>query len=118
MPGARHRHTVWPDRRDLDVIWVMGGEGHDVNGQQGYLDDVWRLRLPSGSAGAGVAWEWMGGAAVTAGHAPAQRGPTGRASMTVLNNAMDEDGRVGLFGGYRMLGSRSEVLNDLWQLDT
>ena len=31
---------------------------------------------------------------------------------------MDEEGRVALFGGYRMLGQRSEVLNDLWQLDT
>jgi hypothetical protein len=98
----------------------MGGEGHDVNGQTGWLDDVWRLRLSEpASASAQAEWEWVGGSAIAAGYAaPLQWGPSGRASVSVLNGGTDEAGRVALFGGYRIMGRASEVLNDLWQLDT
>jgi hypothetical protein len=118
--GARHRQTVWPDKRDSSTIWMMGGEGHDVNGQTGWLDDVWRLRLSEpASASAQAEWEWVGGSAIAAGYAaPLQWGPSGRASVSVLNGGTDEAGRVALFGGYRIMGRASEVLNDLWQLDT
>ena len=36
--------------------------------------------------------------------------------MAVLNGGTDEEGKALLFGGYRMLGRSSEVLNDLWEL--
>lgn len=115
-PGARHRQTVWQDARDASTFWVMGGEGHDVNGQEGWLDDVWRLRI---SASATAEWEWVGGSAIAAGYAPPlQWGPSGRASVAVLNGGTDAAGRVALFGGYRIMGRSSEVLNDLWKLTT
>jgi hypothetical protein len=119
-PGARHRQTVWPDQRDPNVVWMMGGEGHDVNGQSGWLDDLWRLHLPDSSSTDNTpAWEWVGGSAIAAGYAPPlQWGPTGRASVSVLNGGTDASGRVAVFGGYRIMGRASEVLNDLWQLDT
>lgn len=119
-PGARHRQTVWPDQRDSNTIWMMGGEGHDVNGQNGWLDDVWRLHLPAASSSdTAPQWEWVGGSAVAAGYAPPlQWGPTGRASVSVLNGGTDAAGRVALFGGYRIMGRSSEVLNDLWLLET
>ena len=92
---------------------MLGGEGADANGQDGWLDDLWRLRL----GGATAEWEWVGGSKVAAGYAPPlQWGPSGRASVAVLNGGTDEEGKALLFGGYRMLGRSSEVLNDLWEL--
>ena len=119
-PGARHRQTVWLDQRDPNTVWMMGGEGHDVHGQNGWLDDLWRLHLPDASSrDSAPEWEWVGGSAIAAGYAPPlQWGPTGRASVAVLNGGTDSAGRVALLGGYRIMGRSSEVLNDLWQLDT
>jgi len=112
-PGARKRQTFWHDRRSNDTVWMLGGEGADANGQDGWLDDLWRLRL----GGATAEWEWVGGSKVAAGYAPPlQWGPSGRASVAVLNGGADEEGKALLFGGYRMLGRSSEVLNDLWEL--
>jgi hypothetical protein len=117
-PGARHRQTVWPDARTAGVFWVSGGEGVDGSGQQGWLDDVWKLSLPADGAGE-AAWEWVAGSAVAAGYAPPLGwGPSGRASVAVLNGGVDRGGRVAMFGGYRMVGRASEVLNDLWLLRT
>merc|ERR1712146_387421 len=78
-PGARHRQTVWHDQREPNTVWMMGGEGHDATGQNGWLDDIWRLHLPdAGSGTTEVQWEWAGGSAISAGYAPPlQWGPTG-----------------------------------------
>eukprot|EP01045_Picozoa_sp_COSAG04_P043485 COSAG04_NODE_14274_length_574_cov_2.126316_1_plen_129_part_10 len=90
-PGARKRQTFWQDRRSNDTVWMLGGEGADANGQDGWLDDLWRLRL----GGATAEWEWVGGSKVAAGYAPPlQWGPSGRASVAVLNGGTDEEGKA------------------------
>ena len=128
-PGGRHRQTVWTSDYDQSV-WMMGGEGIDGAGQTGWLGDLWRLDLSITDDSAADTpepqWTWVGGSDTAAGYAPPLGwGPSGRASMVVLkpsggdwDPASEGRSRVALFGGYRMLGRASEVLNDCWQLTT
>ncbi|XP_052269987.1 uncharacterized protein LOC127871273 isoform X1 [Dreissena polymorpha] len=47
-PGSRCESVVWMDTKsDMPIdkwyFYLFGGVGHDANGQDGYLNDVWRL---------------------------------------------------------------------------
>ena len=42
LPGSRAEVIAWSRG---NYFWLFGGVGHDVNGQGGYLDDIWLLNV-------------------------------------------------------------------------
>ena len=42
IPGARTGATYWTAN---NRFYMFGGEGHDVDGHDGFLNDLWRLKL-------------------------------------------------------------------------
>jgi hypothetical protein len=51
-PGGREYASSWTDSKGN--FWLFGGFGIDVNGEQGYLSDLWEYSPSSG-------WVFMGG---------------------------------------------------------
>lgn len=114
IPGSRMAASFWKDKSGN--LWMMGGYGRAVNGQYGYLNDLWKFDLALGQ------WSWMGGSSslnqsgfygekgIVGSGLPGSR--QGSVSVT------DSSGFFWLFGGYGYdeLGSLGQ-LNDLWRLD-
>jgi len=53
IPGSRCCLAGWTDNGGN--LWLFGGQGYDIKGQQGVLNDLWKL-APSTNQ-----WTWMGG---------------------------------------------------------
>ena len=44
IPGARRMSVSWSD--SSGDIWLFGGNGYDVNGNLGLLNDLWKIDVP------------------------------------------------------------------------
>jgi N-acetylneuraminic acid mutarotase len=113
IPGGRYSATSWVD--GSGNLWLFGGNGTDVNGNGGYLNDLWEFN-PSTNE-----WAWMGGSST--GHQPGVYGtlgvpdagniPGGRSYAT---SWADSSGSFWLFGGLGFdEGLNFDFLNDLWK---
>jgi N-acetylneuraminic acid mutarotase len=58
MPGSRWGAVSWTD--SSGNLWLFGGGGFDVNGTEGYLNDLWMFSPSSGL------WTWMSGSNLAA----------------------------------------------------
>jgi N-acetylneuraminic acid mutarotase len=107
VPGAREGSVSWTD--SAGKLWLFGGVGNDGNGDEGYLNDLWKYDPLSGQ------WAWMSGSSTrfavgvygtqgvpAAGNVPSPR----QQSVSWTDGA----GKLWLFGG--------EGLNDLWKYDS
>ena len=127
-PGGRDSAATWTD--NSGNFWLFGGEGFDVNGNFGQLNDLWEFQ-PSTKE-----WTWMGGSssvpAICAGSAtiacgqPGVYGTLGSAATANVpggrSNAShwtDSYGNFWLFGGYGFDAGRNlGELNDLWEFNS
>jgi len=127
IPGGRDNVATWTDRNGN--FWLFGGEGIDVNGNFGVLNDLWEFS-PSTNQ-----WTWIGGSSAvpascagntsvacgqsgvygTIGSASATNIPGGRAAASFWT---DSSGNFWLFGGSGF-GSGQDLgeLNDLWKFN-
>lgn len=118
VPGGRYGGAGWIDAGGN--LWLFGGDGSDVNGQIGELNDLWEFSISSGE------WTWMGGSQVVAGATSfgvygtlgtpsAQSQPGARDHAAVWT---DQNGAFWLFGGYGQDSAGSTgYLSDLWKFD-
>jgi N-acetylneuraminic acid mutarotase len=127
IPGGRDGAATWTDSNGN--FWLFGGEGIDVNGSFGALNDLWEFS-PSNNQ-----WTWMGGSSAvpascagntsvvcgqpgvygTLGSASAANIPGGRAAASFWT---DSSGNFWLFGGAGF-GVSQDLgdLNDLWKFN-
>ena len=106
-PGARCCAHVWaaPDSSPYAFVW--GGYGYDGNGTLSYLNDLWRLHMPS------MTWEFLGGSTV----GNSDGGAHWPAARSYAPYAFDEStSSFYIFSGRG--GSKDKYLQDLWRLDT
>jgi N-acetylneuraminic acid mutarotase len=127
IPGARNASTSWTDQSSN--LWLFGGIGYDVYGNEGNLNDLWKFN-PSSKQ-----WAWMGGSysvpcytvlgVKTCTGKPGVYGTLGTPGPSNIPGGrwgaagwMDSAGHHWLFGGYGM-GANGQVsgLNDLWEFD-
>jgi N-acetylneuraminic acid mutarotase len=115
VPGGRQGAVTWTDQSGN--LWLFGGTGFDVNGNQGDLNDLWEFNPSSNE------WAWMGGSKTegqtgvygTLGTPAAGNIPGGR-SLAV--SWTDNSGHFWLFGGQGYSTSaRSIFLNDVWEFN-
>lgn len=111
-PGSRSNAVMWCDGNGY--IWLFGGWGMDITGNQGRLNDLWRYNPETGY------WAFMRGSYYRnqngiynqLGVADAASCPGGRNRPIT---AVDQSGNLWLYGGYGMPASGSETgLADLW----
>jgi N-acetylneuraminic acid mutarotase len=114
MPGTRDSASTWAD--SSGNLWLFGGEGYDVTGHFGLLNDLWEYSPSTGM------WTWMGGSNTLFGNA----GLYGTQGIASLSNApgarweasswVDANGNLWLFSGqgYDVTGHFG-FLNDLWE---
>jgi N-acetylneuraminic acid mutarotase len=124
LPGGRDAGVSWTD--PSGNIWLFGGLGADANGNQGYLNDLWKYT--PGTNGAVGEWTWMGGSSTVPNSysgAPGVYGALGTASATNVPGGrfsavtwVDASGNLWLYGGdgYDSTGMQG-YLNDLWKFD-
>lgn len=132
MPGSRSDASGWTDHNGN--FWLFGGAGTDVNGNTGYLNDLWMYQ-PSDATPQDDPWTWMSGsmsvpcstilgvkscyaqpgAYGTLGTSSSANVPGGRRQSATW---VDPQGNLWLFGGYGAdsAGTIGE-LNDLWKYD-
>lgn len=112
-PGARSSATAWID--STGNLWLFGGNGYDVTGTLGALNDLWEFDTATNE------WTWMGGVQTTA--ATGIYGTKGTGSSDNAPGARigaagwtDGSGDFWLFGGqgYDATGTDG-YLNDLWR---
>lgn len=119
-PGARGGMMTWTDTQGN--LWLFGGSGVDSMGNQGELNDLWKLSTASDQ------WVWTGGSAIMPGTSSGVNGvfssygtlgqpstvniPGGRDSAGAWTDA---SGNFWLFGGNGIdLKGQSVQLSDLW----
>jgi len=51
VPGARYPAVGWTDASGN--LWLFGGWGYDIDGNQGFLNDLWKY--------SGGQWTWVNG---------------------------------------------------------
>jgi len=103
-PGARAYSTAWLDNRGNAILF--GGQGFDVNGKLGLLNDIWSYKIST------AIWTFIGGN-MTA-NAPSftsgkYQWPSSRDSSSGWFNP--NDGSYWLFGGYA-----NGALADMWKI--
>ena len=112
-PGGRYLPAIWID--GSGNRWIFGGFGYDIQGAQGYLNDLWEQSASSGE------WTWMGGSSTagqpsvygTLGVPAAANIPGGRAQAITW---IDNGGNLWLFGGKGTYTAGSAYdFNDLWE---
>lgn len=111
FPGAREAAYNWVD--SSGNLWLFGGYGYDVNGTNGYLNDLWKY--------SGGEWTWMGGSNIV--FQPGVYGTKGTASANNIPGArwsgvswLDSAGNMWLFGGSGVYTTTNAgLLNDLWK---
>jgi hypothetical protein len=109
-PGGRYGASAWVD--GSGNVWLFGGNGYDINGSPGELDDLWMYNPTTGN------WTWMAGSNTAS---PAGVfGVEGSANAANIPpprfNAMkwtDTGGNFWLFAGR----STSDSVNDLWRFN-
>lgn len=116
QPGARSNHKVWFD--SFGYLWLFGGFGIDSEGEEGYLNDLWRYDTNINE------WTWVSGSDVSdeAGIFGAldeynnTNMPGGRSSSIQW---IDSNNTVWIFGGTGAdkFGISAGYLNDLWSYD-
>jgi hypothetical protein len=110
VPGPRGGVVTWTDA--AGNFWLFGGDGHDVVGGIGHLNDMWEY-----SAGE---WTWVGGSKVegevgtrgTRGVAAAGNVPGARENAVGWTDAQ---GNFWLFGGSGYNDATPHGFNDLWK---
>lgn len=119
VPGGRWSPASWMDSNGN--FWLFGGQGYDVDGNAGYLNDLWELN-PSTNQ-----WTWIGGSSTVGGNG-GQTGVYGTLGVSAAANMpggrqeasswTDGSGHFWLFGGqgYDARGHEG-WLNDLWEFD-
>jgi hypothetical protein len=113
QPGGRYYAVGWIDAGNN--LWLYGGAGIDVNGQQNTMNDLWEFNVGSGL------WTWINGSPSgyvtgvygTQGVADGTNAPGSRQQATAWT---DSAGQLWLFGGYGLDASGTyDALNDLWR---
>ncbi len=112
-PGSRYGSATWID--SSGTLWLFGGYGYDINGNENYLNDLWKF-----SAGQ---WTWVNGS-----NTIDQAGAYGTLGITSGTNVpgarawgvswKDSSGNFWLFGGYGIdsgINDPAAPLNDLWE---
>jgi len=110
-PGGRNADLGWTD--EDGNFWLFGGNGSDVNGKSGQLNDLWEFN-PSTKE-----WAWMGGSSTndqsgvygTEGTPAAANTPGSRQAAV---NWTDKSGNFWLFGGW---WSNGGSFADLWRYE-
>ena len=113
LPGARAAASVATDASGN--LWLFGGNGYDIKGDQGALGDLWEYDVSAAQ------WIWMGGSQTRS-----NVGSYGTQGMGALGNApgarsagaawIDTAGNFWLFGGQGLATTQTAgTLNDLWQ---
>jgi N-acetylneuraminic acid mutarotase len=116
IPGNRSDASNW--NGSGGNLWLFGGNGYDVNGNGGYLNDLW-VYIPDANE-----WAWMSGSSTVGGNG-AQSGVYGTLGSLAAGNApggrdaaanwTDNSGNLWLFGGYGAdANGNGGYLNDLW----
>jgi N-acetylneuraminic acid mutarotase len=110
-PGVRRWSSFCVDQNDN--LWVFGGEGWDIIGEKGFLNDLWKWN--------GKAWTWVAGDNTinrkgnyyTKGKENTISKPGARTESAM---AIDpKSGDVYVFGGFAFdSDSFSGFMNDLW----
>jgi len=115
VPGARVNAVTWKDASGN--FWLFGGYGFDANGNEGFLNDLWKYS-PSGGT-----WTFLSGATTNAINQLGVYGAQGTAAATNMPGARQEavgwadaSGNLWLFGGEGedSTGTANGILNDLW----
>ncbi|MGA2235932.1 MAG: hypothetical protein ABSG23_10705 [Terriglobales bacterium] len=110
-PGSREQSISWID--SSGNLWLLGGDGYDSEGTNGFLNDLWKYN--------GGQWTWTGGSAVA--NQSGIYGSLGVASSSNMPGARNSEvrwignsGNLWLFGGggYDSAGTLG-TLNDLWE---
>jgi hypothetical protein len=121
VPGGREQIASWVDASAN--VWLFGGEGIDVNGVTGELNDLWQLNPTLGPMGE---WTWMGGSSFVGTTFGGQSGVYGTLGMPASTNIpggrygsvswIDASGNFWLFGGDGIDSTGTfGYLNDLWE---
>lgn len=112
-PGQRYQSTSWTD--GSGNLWLFGGFGFDVNGNQTILNDLWKYTVSGGT------WTFEKGSSMgyqnpsygTKGTAAAANVPGSRAEAA---SWIDSSGSLWLFGGNGLDNAGNwTYLNDLWK---
>jgi len=113
-PGARDGGMPWID--SSGTLWIFGGDGIDVNGNGGLLNDLWKFNSTTGE------WTWVSG-----NDTANQSGVYGIKGIGNSSNVpgsrvkgvswKDSSGKLWLFGGSGYAVTTFGVLNDLWKYD-
>jgi N-acetylneuraminic acid mutarotase len=113
IPGSRAYGVTWADASGN--LWLFGGYGYDIFGNQNDLNDLWKYTISTNQ------WTWVNGPNSAAG-----LGVYGTQSVGSSTNTpgarrhstqwKDASGNFWLFGGYGFdaYGTESR-LNDLWK---
>jgi len=118
VPGARDGAVSWTD--SAGDFWLFGGTYVDVNGNNYFLNDLWKYTPSSGL------WTWMSGASTPSDvyGTPGNYGVRGVASTSNAPGSResavswtDAAGNFWLFGGLGYDSSNFGYLNDLWKYD-
>jgi len=119
IPGGRYGAVTWKD--SSGNFWLFGGNGIDVTGSLGDLNDLWEYSPSTGY------WTWMGGSSQVPGPYAGQPGVYGTLGTPDTANIpggrqaevswTDASGNFWLFGGIGTdaNGTNSAFLNDLWK---
>jgi N-acetylneuraminic acid mutarotase len=122
IPGGRVSVSSWTDSNGN--LWLFGGNGYDVNGISGNLNDLWEFNLSTKE------WAWMGGSntADQSGVDGDQSGVYGAKGTPAAGNIpeacegasswIDKNGKVWTFGGSSFdLNGNIGNLNVLWEFN-
>ncbi|MGK5082016.1 choice-of-anchor D domain-containing protein [Bdellovibrionota bacterium FG-1] len=114
VPGGREQGLSWVD--SSGNFWLLGGYGHDVGDNLGFLNDLWKFN--------GTQWKWVSGGSSrnpsgvygVKGVAAGANVPGGRSAST---GWIDASNNLWLFGGigYDTASTGSGYLSDLWKFD-
>ena len=111
-PGARYGTSTWTDENGN--LWIFGGNGYDVSGNLGFLNDLWKydISVNQWTRIKGHISRNQSGIYGQKGIADKKNNPGGRAYPSA---SINKDKNLVLFGGYGN-DSNGEIgsLNDLW----
>ena len=119
IPGARTGAVSWKDA--AGNFWLFGGVGFDMQGNQGYLNDLWMYSPVTRE------WTWEGGSDLrdqistygTEGVANVLCTPGARSGAVTWT---DSNGNLWMLGGLGLYGYQYPytvgTLNDLWMYST